>query len=70
MTEELVVEKVAKRMEGLKQFTLNATEVCYYAKTIWARDYDHAREIADKAHDWGEAVDYADFDVYDIEEEL
>lgn len=69
MTEELVVEKVAKRMEGLKQYTLNARETCYYAKTVWARDYDHAREIADDTCDFGEAVDYANFEVYDIEEE-
>lgn len=67
--EELLAEKVAKRMEGLKQFTVYAKETTYYAKTIYAEDKDNARDIAEGTNDWGDPVDYGDFAVYEIEEE-
>lgn len=67
--EELVAEKVAKRMEGLKQFTLYARETAYYKKTVWATDKENAEEIANEDCDWGDAVDYGDFRVDEIEEE-
>jgi len=68
--EELLAEKVAKRMEGLKQFTVQARETSYYSKTIWAKDHEEAEEFANEDCDWGEAVDYANFEVFDIEEEV
>ena len=67
--EQILAEKVAKRMEGLKQFTVQARETAYYSKTIWAKDSEEAEELANEDCDWGEAVDYANFEVFDIEEE-
>jgi hypothetical protein len=67
--EELLAEKVAKRLQGLKQFTVQARETAYYSKTIWAKDDEEAGEIANNDCDWGDPVDYADFDVFDIEED-
>ena len=67
--EKSIAEDVAKRMEGLKKFTLNSRETVYYARTVWAKDEDDAREIADNEGDWGEPVDYDDFEVYEVYEE-
>jgi hypothetical protein len=67
--EELLAEKVAKRMEGLRKFTLKSRETAYYVKTVWAKDYEEAEEIANEDCDWGEAVNYTDYAVYDIREE-
>ena len=67
--EELLAEKIAKRMQGLKKFTLKSKETAYYVKTIWAVDREDAEEIANEDCDWGEAVNYSDYTVYDIREE-
>lgn len=67
--EEQTAEAVAKRLEGFKRFTLYARETVYYSKTVWAKDMDDAEEIANDECDWGNPVDYADFEVYDMEEE-
>ena len=67
--EEQLAEDIAKRLEGLKKFTLHSRETVYYARTIWAKDEDEAQEIADNEGEWGDPVDYADFDIYEIEEE-
>jgi hypothetical protein len=68
--EKILAEAVAKRMEGLKQFTVHAREMGYYSKTVWAKDAEEAEEIANDTYDWGEAIDYSDFVIYEIEEEV
>jgi hypothetical protein len=67
--EELLAEKVAKRLQGLKQFTVQARETCYYERIVWAKNYEEAEELANEDCDWSDPVDYANFEIFDIEEE-
>lgn len=66
--DEQIAHDVSLRLQGLKQYTLHSRETVYYARDVWARDAEHAREIADSEGDWGDACDYADFEVYATEE--
>ena len=69
--EELLAEKVSKRMEGLKEYTVHAREMGYYARTIWAKNSQEAEEIANDTCEWGTPIDYSDFVIYEtvLEEE-
>lgn len=69
MTEEELVEKVTRRMEGKVLVTYYAKATVYYETTVEAE----SREQADNKYYGGEIqleiADESDFETYDITEE-
>lgn len=67
-TETEVAEEVAKRLEGKKQYELLSRETVYYSRTVWASSEQEAKDICADECDWGEAVDYGNWQFDGIEE--
>jgi hypothetical protein len=64
----LTAEEVAQRLEGNKKFTVLSRETVYYSRDVWAKDADEAENICMNEGDWGEAVDYDNFEIDGVEE--
>ena len=61
MNEEKIADKVAERLEGRKEFEVLSRETVYYARKVWARDEIEAESICHEEGDYGEAVDYGNW---------
>lgn len=57
----VIAEEVAERLEGKRKFELLSRETVYYSRVIWAKDEEEAEAIAHDECDYGEAVDYGNW---------
>lgn len=64
----LTAEEVANRLEGKRKFTVMSRETVYYSRTLWAKTEEEAENICFDDGDWGEAVDYGNWQFDGIEE--
>jgi hypothetical protein len=64
----LTAEEVANRLEGKRKFEVMSRETVYYSRIVWAKDADEAENICMTDGEWGDAVDYANFEIDGVEE--
>jgi hypothetical protein len=57
----VTAEAVANRLEGKKRFEVMSRETVYYSRIVWAKDEEEAVEICHDECEYGEAVDYGDW---------
>lgn len=68
MTDDDTAEEVANRLEGKRKFEVMSRETVYYSRVVWATNAEEAENICMEEGDWGEAVDWDNFDVDGVEE--
>lgn len=64
----LTAEEVANRLEGKKKFELLSRETVYYSRIIWAMTAEEAENIAHDECEYGDAVDYGNWQFDDCVE--
>jgi hypothetical protein len=64
----LTAEEVAMRLEGKRKFEVMSRETVYYSRIVWATNADEAENICMTDGDWGDAVDYANWELDGVEE--
>ena len=64
----LTAEEVAMRLEGKRKFEVMSRETVYYSRIVWAKDADEAENICMTDGEWGDAVDYANWELDGVEE--
>lgn len=60
-TEDDIADEVAQRLEGKKQYEVLSRETVYYARTVWAVNELEAEAMCHEDGDYGEAVDYGNW---------
>lgn len=68
MTDQEIAEKVINRMEGKKKYDVLSRETVFYCRTVWAESEIEAEELCANEGDWGEAVDYDNFEIDEVME--
>lgn len=71
MTEAETVEAVTNKLKGLKQYFVESRANVYFSEVVWAKDIDEAEYIVvnkDRTDTLISVIDYADFEVDNIEE--
>jgi hypothetical protein len=66
--DEQVVETVANRLEGKRQFEVMSRETVYYSRIVWADNEEEATNICHEECDYGDAVDYGEWQLYDCKQ--
>lgn len=66
--EQEIVEAVAERLQGKKQYEVYSRETVYYARTVWATSPEEAENICHEECDYGDAVDYGNWQLDDVRE--
>jgi hypothetical protein len=61
----LTAEEVAKRLEGKKRFEVLSRETVYYSRIVWADNEEEATDICHEECDYGDAVDYGEWQLDD-----
>lgn len=57
----VIAEEVAERLEGKKKFEVMSRETVYYSRFVWAKDEEEATNICHEECEYGEAVDYGNW---------
>jgi len=63
--DEQIAETVAQRLDGKRQFEVLSRETVYYSRIVWANNEEEAMNICHDECDYGEAVDYGDWQLDD-----
>jgi hypothetical protein len=66
--DEQIAETVAQRLDGKRQFEILSRETVYYSRIVWASDEEEAMNICHDECDYGDAVNYGDWQLDDCNE--
>jgi hypothetical protein len=66
--DEQIAETVAQRLEGKKRFEVLSRETVYYSRIVWADSEEEATDICHEECDYGDAVNYGDWQLDDCNE--
>lgn len=64
----VIAETVAKRLEGKKQYEVLSRETVYYSRIVWASSEQEAKDMCADECEWGDPVDYGNWQFDDCVE--